>query len=826
MTERRVNLRLAAVGGDKLKADLVSIGKEGRQALQVIEAGGPGASAGLNMTGAAATELMGRLEMLASKAARAAANMNQMAGAGSTVARINAATGVSSGVSRDAEDIAAYGRALDQTRAKYNPMFAAISRYRSELAEVRQAHAVGAISADEMTAAISRLRQASLQEIGVIKGRVQGYQAMEKQGGLARFQMVQLGYQLNDIGVSLASGQNPFVVMVQQGAQIAQIYGGQGGVRAMFSQIGGLIRGLPGPLKAVGIAAAIGAVGVAGLTHEINKASAVQVTFGDTAKAVWEVFADGVSNIAAPALQALAPVASTVWDMIVQGTALGINVIVGYWRTLGEIVRTVFAAFVPELTAVWNTVVSGVQWVVDTISGLFGWVAGSVGGDAATLAGWFTSAWEIIASGASDVGNAIINGFKIAFDAIGTLFSTLPSMVGAAVVAAANAVLAAIEALVVKATATIQSLLDSVGGLIAKVPGMEGFAFGKIGAPPALGRIENTFADDTAAAWKGFADRSAATWQKDNFAGFGERVGDIWDDDPAGDLYDSIKSEAEQNARERLEAEKKKEKGGRKGGGGASQEKSEVDELIKSLEREMAVLKETDPIKKQMLEYSKQLAGATEAQKRQVLELVEALDQEKNGWNAIGRTLQEYAEEASRIGDDIGKALVSAFQSAEDAVGEFVKTGKFDIRELITSIIADFAKLGARKFIFGPLSDALGGWMSNMGGGWLSAAFNHTGGAAGFGPTRQVHAAAFIGAPRLHSGTPLGLRSDEYAAILQRGERVLNRAQTREWETSRMGGAAPVINFNGVRDVQSFRQSRTQIAADLYRAMGMARRGM
>lgn len=261
-----------------------------------------------------------------------------------------------------------------------------------------------------------------------------------------------------------------------------------------------------------------------------------------------------------------------------------------------------------------------------------------------------------------------------------------------------------------------------------------------------------------------------------------------------------------------------------KKGGGKKKEKDEVDALIKSLEREMAVLRETDPIKKQMLEYSKQLASATDEQKQKVLDLVNALDREKNGFAAIGRTLKEYAEEARRIGDDIGKALVGAFQSAEEAIGNFVKTGKLDFRDLVTSMIADLAKLAARAYILGPLAGILGNAFPSLAAG-LKLPVQHMGGAAGSGPTREVSPLALIGAPRLHNGTPTGLRADEYGAILQRGERVLNRRQTKEWESRQFGGPAPIINFN-VRDAQSIRQSRTQLAADASRLLSIAGRGM
>ena len=48
----------------------------------------------------------------------------------------------------------------------------------------------------------------------------------------------------------------------------------------------------------------------------------------------------------------------------------------------------------------------------------------------------------------------------------------------------------------------------------------------------------------------------------------------------------------------------------------------------------------------------------------------------KTGWEAAVATLADYAAKARDIGGDIGQTLVGAFQSAENAVAEFVKTGK------------------------------------------------------------------------------------------------------------------------------------------------------
>jgi hypothetical protein len=122
---------------------------------------------------------------------------------------VNRSTGVSGGMARDAADVAAYGRALDDLRAKHNPLFAVVREYRSTLTEIRQAHRVGAISAEEMTAAISRERQTTLASIAAIKGRTTALGGMSTATRNASHRMANLSFQLQDIGVSLAGGMNP-----------------------------------------------------------------------------------------------------------------------------------------------------------------------------------------------------------------------------------------------------------------------------------------------------------------------------------------------------------------------------------------------------------------------------------------------------------------------------------------------------------------------------------------------------------------------------------------------------------------------------------------
>lgn len=67
----------------------------------------------------------------------------------------------------------------------------------------------------------------------------------------------------------------------------------------------------------------------------------------------------------------------------------------------------------------------------------------------------------------------------------------------------------------------------------------------------------------------------------------------------------------------------------------------------------------------------------------------------------------------------------------------------------------------------------------------------------GFPAYRNVPSHIFAAAPRFHtgSGVPIGLKTNEVPAVLQTGERVLNRRETAQYEASqRGGGSTRVVN--------------------------------
>ena len=89
--------------------------------------------------------------------------------------------------------------------------------------------------------------------------------------------------------------------------------------------------------------------------------------------------------------------------------------------------------------------------------------------------------------------------------------------------------------------------------------------------------------------------------------------------------------------------------------------------------------------------------------------------------------------------------------------------------------------------------------------------------------TRPAPLMLFRFAPRLHEGAFLS--PDEVPAILQRGERVLNREEARRYNRSERGGQPNIYVTIQTPSPASFQASRTQLAADLSRAVQIGMRG-
>ena len=269
-----------------------------------------------------------------------------------------------------------------------------------------------------------------------------GSRGMTRMGGsakLAGHQMQNLVYQLNDVVVSLFSGQKPMTVFMQQGSQIGQI-AMQAGVG-----IGGMARAL---LELTATAAATALTN----PYLLAAAAAAALAFG-----AFKMFQSSVKQsgeldkyaaslgLTAKEMEKLGPVGITIGD---------------------------------TMKGLWATVSDGLN----------------LGPVFSTLKDWAVVAFEAILQVGKYAVAILYAGWVGGFNAIRILWSSLPGVIGEAAVGAANLAIAGIEYLANKAIAALNWLANWVNPVLDRV----GLAtIGQIESV-ALPRLENSFAGSTA----------------------------------------------------------------------------------------------------------------------------------------------------------------------------------------------------------------------------------------------------------------------------------------------------------------------------------------
>ena len=192
---------------------------------------------------------------------------------------INQVTGVGQpgrGTAQAAADIEAYGRQMDDLRAKYNPLFAAERAHEEIIRDIQRAYRVGAISSDEMAAAIAR--EAKAHEL--LTQRIQqetGAKQQNNSTGLQTFNTANAAAQFQDVAVTAAMGMNPLQIALQQGTQLSMVLqsslgdkGAGGAAKLLFSSLMSLAS--PVSLLTIGLVA-LGAVGIQAFMGMANSSS-------------------------------------------------------------------------------------------------------------------------------------------------------------------------------------------------------------------------------------------------------------------------------------------------------------------------------------------------------------------------------------------------------------------------------------------------------------------------------------------------------------------------------------------------------------------------
>lgn len=194
--------------------------------------------------------------------------------------RINRMVGAQSEATKEWTGLLAeQGKEMERLRARFNPMFSTVTRYKSAIGEIRAAHRLGAISADEMTAAIQRERQAALASIAAIKGRNAALADTPAAMGLGKgansFNTANIAAQFQDIAVMAQMGiANPLTIALQQGTQLSAVFNQMGGTRDVIRGIGSAFLSIVNPVSLVTVGTIAAGVAAYNYFSSVDEGSA------------------------------------------------------------------------------------------------------------------------------------------------------------------------------------------------------------------------------------------------------------------------------------------------------------------------------------------------------------------------------------------------------------------------------------------------------------------------------------------------------------------------------------------------------------------------
>jgi hypothetical protein len=168
----------------------------------------------------------------------------------------------------------------------------AAREYDQALALLKSGHADGRVSADQYGVAVERLQQQLLQAKASQAGMASAATAGGGAAQLTAHQWTNLSYQLQDVVVQLAGGQNPLLIMMQQGPQATSAVGGVGNalalMRGALMTTAGIAIGTTAAIVAAVVAVGLAADHAAGEFRAIGLAQTLAAKpLGETTEALY-----------------------------------------------------------------------------------------------------------------------------------------------------------------------------------------------------------------------------------------------------------------------------------------------------------------------------------------------------------------------------------------------------------------------------------------------------------------------------------------------------------------------------------------------------------
>jgi lambda family phage tail tape measure protein len=199
----------------------------------------------------------------------------------------------------------------------------------------------------------------------------------------------------------------------------------------------------------------------------------------------------------------------------------------------------------------------------------------------------------------------------------------------------------------------------------------------------------------------------------------------------------------------------------------------QIDLAVQERIRARTALLPEDPMAGQLEAIVEQEEALGERQKKSYAALLASRQDAERAW-ALGTkdAFQQYIDNASNAALQAHMLFTNAFRGMEDALVEFVKTGKFNFRSLADSIISDLIRIQIRQSMTAPLAAAMPSMagLSNL-----------------FGGGQKVDLGMVPNTPMLAEGGPLG--AGEMAIVGEKGpELFMPNVGGRVIPNSELGG--------------------------------------
>lgn len=708
-----------------------------------------------------------------SGAEKAAADFNAVAAAEGNAARAGEqlATVTDMVSKRQLSAAAAY----DRLRRSIDEDYRAQQQLAKGQATLDRAMQQGAITADEYNRSLSLLNT----RFATFGAAVAPVAAVGKATKLATHEATNLAAQVQDIGVSLAGGQSPFLVMMQQGSQISQIMGDRG-LKSIMQGLGGAILSMVNPTTLA--LAAFTALYVGG-TYAYEALIGSSKSLDDQLKTQQEI----IKQVKGAYDEATG--AATKW--------------VGASRAASTVRAS---ASLKELNAELDKASQKFLQASGTFTLLpddpigkdvFAGARAEFSAFADEIAKFQASAkdpaaWRTLEEGIG----AVAEGNPALTDAAGKLLALLENGLKAAT---------GVESL----DAALRALRGTADSTDLSKIGLDRLQKDAESAAKTIAKLQS----DIALIGN---DRQKAI--NDAVAGLGQGAGldaTATVASLAGQKYDREKAaqEAEKAAREAQgEAKRASDDLAREG--------KRVWEDTRTAAEDYAaeIAKLNDLLAKGAITqdtYARATAkAAQEMEKARAEEYRKGLENSSNPYDGVTLAAMDYQKNIGSMAKQTADATTSMISSMEDAFVDFVKTGKVNFSDLVDSMIADLARFAFQQAALGlmgmlGIGGSAGSSLGTVGSttGAVYVAGSHTGGVPGAGEAtfyRRDDPALYLNAQRFHTGRdPFALMAGERRAIIKNDEGVFTAGQMRALG-ARMGGGdtiapvfSPVLTING-----------------------------